>query len=156
MPLPWVRLDSNIGTHDKVLALLAQRDGAKAFVLFICALGYAGAHETDGRIPPWALTVNHGTAKLARLLIDHEFWDYHPDGPSAGYLIRNWSTRQQTADVTEAIRSAQSEGGRKANCIRWHGPDCGCWKTYSLRSLNGSPQRSQNRSVDRSVDRSVT
>lgn len=121
MPLPWVRLDSNIATHDKILALLSQRDGAKAFVLYVCAMGYAGAHGTDGHISTYALAVNHGTPRLAQMLIDHQLWEYNGDG---SYVIHNWLDRQEGALTT----GAKSKAGKKANCIRWHGPKCGCWE----------------------------
>lgn len=122
MSLPWVRLDSNIGTHDKVLSLLAQRDGSKAFVLYVCALGYSGAHATDGRIPKYALAVNHGTVRLATMLVDHRLWTYDPAGD--GYLIRNWETRQELTVTTDA----KSRAARRAACVRWHGQQCGCWE----------------------------
>jgi hypothetical protein len=125
MPLPWVRLDANIASHDKILYLLAQRDGSKAFVLYVCALGYAGGHGTDGHIPAYALPVIHGSAKLARLLVDCRLWTHNGDG---GYVIRNWEQRQQSAATTEWVSEQQSRGGRKGNCIRHHGPRCGCWQ----------------------------
>jgi hypothetical protein len=125
MPLPWVRLDANIGTHDKILELLGERDGAKAFVLYICALGYAGGHGTDGQIPKYALVVNHGSEKLARLLVNHRLWEYNGNG---SYQIRNWDTRQQMQSTTDEIREKQSRGARKGNCERWHGKGCGCWQ----------------------------
>jgi hypothetical protein len=121
MPLPWVRLDANIGTHDKILELLGERDGAKAFVLYICALGYAGGHGTDGQIPKYALVVNHGSEKLARLLIAHRLWEYNGNG---SYQIRNWEQRQELSSVTDA----RSVAARKAACRRWHGEDCHCWE----------------------------
>jgi len=123
--LPWVRLDSNIASHDKILALLAQRDGAKAFVLYVCALGYAGGHGTDGHIPKYALPVLHGNDRLARMLIDAKLWEYDQGGE---YRIRNWDARQELAAITEGKRQAQAVGGRKAMCQRWHGPQCGCWR----------------------------
>jgi hypothetical protein len=133
--LPWVRLDSNIASHDKILALLAQRDGAKAFVLYICGLGYAGGHGTDGCIPKYALPVLHGNDKLARQLVDTRLWEYGEDG---SYRIRNFDLRQELAVITEGKRAAQSMGGRKAMCQRWHGPDCGCWrKTAGIEVLGG-------------------
>lgn len=125
MPLPWVRLDANIGTHDKILSLLSQPSGEKAFVLYVCALGYAGAHGTDGHIPKYALKVNHGSEKLARMLIDHRLWEYNGDG---GFVIRNWELRQELMSTTEAKGRSASVAAKKANCVRWHGEGCGCWK----------------------------
>lgn len=121
MPLPWVRLDSNIASHDKVLWLLEQRDGAKAFTLYICCLGYAGAHGTDGHIPHYALKVNHGSQRLARLLVDARLWTYAEDG--SGYIIPKWAERQEMRVTTEE----RSRSATKAACVRWHGENCGCW-----------------------------
>jgi hypothetical protein len=122
MGLPWVRLDANFATHDKVLDLLAKPNGCKAFVLYVCALGYSGGHATDGHVPSYALPVNHGNERLARLLVDTKLWEYDPRG---GYQIRNFAERQEIAAISEAKRIA----GHKAACVRWHGKDCGCWKT---------------------------
>jgi hypothetical protein len=125
MALPWVRLDSNIGTHDKVLDLLGRPSGHKAFVLYICALGWCGGQGTDGLVPAGALAINHGSRRLADILVDVGLWEHAPGG---AYQIRNWSRRQETAVVREIRRTMQTMGAKKANCKRWHGPDCGCWE----------------------------
>lgn len=129
MPLPWVRLDANIASHDKVLNLLSDPSAKKwqAFTLYTCALGWSGGQGTDGKIPSTALPFVHGTPATARLLVKHKLWTE----TVAGYEIVNYSTRQQTSAITEAKRHAQSEGARKANCTRHHGKDCGCWKAAS-------------------------
>jgi hypothetical protein len=126
MGLPWVRLDSNISTHPKVLSLIAQRDGYRAFTAYVCALGYAGAHATDGLIERPVLATIHATERHAQMLVDGGFWEYDPDG--RGWIIRNWDTRQELSVITEGKRAAQSMSARKTNCVRWHGPECGCWK----------------------------
>lgn len=125
MALPWVRLDSNIATHPKILALLAEKDGPKAFVLYVSALGYAGGHGTDGTIPRYALSVLHGNDKLATLLVDKGLWEY---AAADVFSIHNFASRQELAAVTAGKRMAQSIGGKKAMCHRHHGPNCGCWK----------------------------
>ena len=122
MALPWVRLDANIGTHDKILDLLAERDGSKAFVLYICALGWAGGQGTDGRIKASALPHIHGTRRLAKMLVDQGLWKYN--GSADSWAIHNWSERQELAVITDARHLA----AKKANCVRWHRKDCGCWK----------------------------
>lgn len=124
MGLPWVRLDSNIASHDKILALLQQRNGAAAAFSYVCSLGYAGGNGTDGRIPFAALPFIHATKRHAEMLVDVGLWDPHP----AGWMVRNYGDRQQLAVVSEAIRAGQSRGALKANCTRWHGPDCKCWE----------------------------
>lgn len=126
MGLPWVRLDSNIASHDKILALVAahgQRGRAAGFV-YCCSLGYSGGNGTDGFIPFTALPFVHATKKDAELLVSVGLWEPHP----SGWTIRNYSDRQQMQSVSTAIRAAQSLGAQKANCVRWHGVDCKCWE----------------------------
>lgn len=125
MSLPWVRLDSNIASHDKVVELLSQRDGARAFTLYVCGLGYAGAHGTDGRIPRAALPFIHGTERLAIMLVEARLWEH--DG-TPGWRIRNWEQRQELSIVSAMKETGRKKSSAKANCFRWHGPDCGCWK----------------------------
>lgn len=124
MSLPWVRLDANIATHDKVLALLAQRDGYRAFTLYVCALGWAGGHGTDGFVPRYVIPHLHGTERHAQSLVESRLWEY----AEGGYAIRNWTERQQTAAVSRAKSDAQRRGARRTNCVRYHGKDCGCWQ----------------------------
>lgn len=128
MSLPWVRLDSNIASHDKVLRLLAAKDGHRAFTLYVCALGYAGGHATDGFIPAYALPVLHGTERLATTLVTHRMWEPDVVDGERGWRIRNYLQRQELSVVTEAKRHAQRLGARRTNCKRWHGPDCQCWR----------------------------
>jgi hypothetical protein len=125
MALPWVRLDSNIATHDKVLDLLSRPNGHKAFVLWTCALGWSGGQATDGIVPRSALPINHGTSKLADLLVDVRLWEHAENG---AYRIRNWDRRQETAIAREGREAMKRMSSRKANCTRWHGTDCGCWR----------------------------
>ena len=126
MALPWVRLDSNFHAHDKILTLLDDPSAKKwqAIALYSFALGWSGGHETDGRIPKSALGVLHGTPNVARLLVKYGLWDE----TATGWEIRNYAVRQQLSDETYTIRKSQSIGAAKGNCVRWHGPDCGCWK----------------------------
>lgn len=127
MPLPWVRLDSNIASHDKILSLLADPSRARyqAGLSYVFALGWSGGQGTDGRIPATALASIHGTDATAALLIRHALWE--PNG-AGGWVIHNYAERQQLAATTAAARTAQRAGALKANCVRWHGPDCGCWQ----------------------------
>lgn len=127
MALPWIRLDSSIASHDKILALLSDPSPKKwqAVSSYMFALGWSGEHGTDGRIPTSALPFIHGTAQTARLLVKYGLWIELDAG---NYAIRNYAERQQLTVVTEAKRTAASIAGRKAACVRHHGPDCGCWK----------------------------
>lgn len=124
MSLPWVRLDSNFYTHDKVLWLTTQRDGYRAISVYVFSMGYAGGHGTDGYIPRHVLPVIQGTERTAQMLVDARLWEY-ADG---GWTIRNWESRQELSVVTEAKRQASRLGGRKSSCRRLHGPDCNCWR----------------------------
>ena len=143
--LPWVRLDANIGTHDKTLELLEHKLGAQAFTLYVCSIGWAGGHGTDGLIPKHALRALapplRGPEKLAQLLVDVRLWEY----VEGGWCIVNYLERQQSSTVTEAVSAQKSAAAQKANCRRWHGPDCGCW----MRSQNGSQEGSHERSYER-------
>lgn len=127
MALPWVRLDSSIASHDKILAVLADRSPHKwqAVSSYMFALGWSGEHGTDGRIPTSALPFIHGTNTTARLLVKHGLWEE----TDTGYRIHNYAERQELKIVSESKRVAAATASRKANCVRWHGPDCHCWKT---------------------------
>lgn len=124
MALPWVRLDSNIGSHDKVLALLSDPSPKRwqAFASYMTALAWSGGHGTDGAIPRAALPFVHGTDSTAKLLCKYRLWEAR----TADWLIVNYSLRQELDLITEAKRAAQSLGARKARCRSNHGPDCGC------------------------------
>jgi hypothetical protein len=141
MSLPWVRLDANIGTHDKTLELLDHKDGTRAFTLYVCSIGWAGGHGTDGLIPKHALRAIAPSLrtpeKLAQLLVDVRLWEY----VEGGWQIRNYLERQQSSIVSEAVSAQKSAAARKANCIRWHGSDCGCWSSQT-GSQTGSHERS--------------
>jgi len=123
MGLPWVRVDANIASHDKILALLEHRNGRATAFSYICSLGYAGGNGTDGHIPFAALPFIHATKKDAEALVNVGLWEPNP----RGWTIHNYAERNQTAAVADAIRAGQRQGAIKANCIRWHGPDCKCW-----------------------------
>ena len=127
MGLPWVRLDSNIATHDKIVALLEEKNGVRAAWMYVCALGYSGGHETGGLVKFNVLPFIHGNKQLAQMLVKHRLWEPDPEG----WTIRKWGERQPSVQQTARTRAAQSLGARKANCVRWHGDDCGCWQEAS-------------------------
>lgn len=128
MPLPWVRLDSSIASHDKVLSLLSDPSPKKwqAVSSYVFGLGWSGQQGTDGRIPISALPFIHATTTTARLLVKYGLWDEISNG--TGWTIRNYAERQQLTMVTEAKKATLTAAARKANCVRWHGEECGCWK----------------------------
>lgn len=131
MPLPWVRLDSSIASHDKTLALLSDPSPKRwqAMTSYMFALGWCGEHGTNGRIPVAALPFVHGTPATAALLVKHGFWE--PVEDPAGWMVPNYAERQELAEVTELKRAAQRRSARRTNCKRYHGPSCGCWKHES-------------------------
>lgn len=121
MSLQWVRLDSNIGTNMKIARLLKQRDGHRAFVMYVCALGWSGGHGTDGYIPEDSFPFIHGTDRLAAMLSHVGLLDRADD---EGWMIRNYSERQELKEVTE-LKQAQK---KRAICARWmrEGRVCSC------------------------------
>lgn len=124
MSLPWVRLDSHIASHDKILNLLSDPSAKKwqAAFSYVCALGWAGNQGTDGLVPKNALPFVHANVSTARLLVIYGLWDEHLNG----WQIRNFAERQQTVAITEAKNEARRIASEKANCKRWHGDLC--WK----------------------------
>lgn len=132
MALPWVRLDSNIASHDKILYLLADPSTARwqAATSYMFSLAWSGGHGTDGFVPKTALPFVHGTQKTARLLEKYGLWDES----RAGWQIRNYSSRQQLSVVSDAKSASARAASAKANCVRWHGDSC--W-TRGACSRNG-------------------
>lgn len=122
MSLPWVRLDSNIASHDKILALLSDPSPKRwqAAASYMFALGWSGDHGTDGRIPAAALPFVHGTATTARLLVKYGLWAEK----TAAWEIRNFAIRQELSVVTAGKIEMRRAAAEKANCKRWHGADC--------------------------------
>jgi hypothetical protein len=117
--LLWVRIDTNLASHDKILALVndpSPRRWQAAFS-YVCAIGWAGDRETDGVVSRHALPYVHGTPTTARLLVDYGLWE--PNG-SGSWHIHNFAERQQTSVVAAQRRLDAA----RAACIRWHGPEC--------------------------------
>ena len=127
MGLPWVRLDTNLPSHDKVLDLLDRKTGRATAFVYVCSLAYSGANGTDGHVPFAALKFIHATKADAHTLVEVGLWAPNP----CGWTIRNYGDRQQLSATTDAIRAGQRKGALKANCTRWHGEDCGCWETMA-------------------------
>lgn len=133
MALPWVRLDSHIGSHDKILNLLADPSAKRwqAAFSYCCALGWSGDQGTDGRVPSVALAFVHGNTTTARLLVKHRLWKE----TSTGWEIVNYAERQELTVITAGKREARRVAAEKANCNRWHGKDCwnakGCSRDQS-------------------------
>lgn len=123
MSLPWVRFDTNFPMHDKVLKLVGVRGGREAGFVYCCALAYCGDIESDGLIPFGALPFVHGRKRDAELLVAVGLWKAHPEG----WEVVNYDRRNPTAETLRLQRTDRTVASRKANCVRWHGKDCGCW-----------------------------
>lgn len=117
MGLPWIRMDTNFAANDKVTDLVDEHGGKgkQAGFVYLCALGYAGAHETDGLIKRSALKFCHGTPGDAALLVTAGLWE--PD--EAGWRIKNYGTRNVIGAAQQVISEAKSEAGKKGAAARW-------------------------------------
>lgn len=113
MPLPWVRLDSNVASNHKILALLAEKDGYRAAFAYVCALGYIGGHGTDGFIAQEALGFVHATKRHADLLVTHRLWIDQP----GGWLVNDWEEYQESTPETQERRKRAQAGAQ----ARWNG-----------------------------------
>lgn len=120
MGLPWFRADTNLPTHDKILALLeASPKGKGAAFVYVCSLAYSAGHETDGFIRRAALPFIHGTATEARLLAEARLWEV----VEGGWQIVNYAERQRSSTTSAEISAARAAAGRKGAQKRWHGDD---------------------------------
>jgi hypothetical protein len=109
--LPWVRFDTSLPDHPKILALLDMKDGRAAGFVYCCALAYAGKHGTDGFIPRGALGRVNGRPADAQKLVDVGLW-LPVDG---GWDIAGWAERQESTDATQARRTKAQNAAR----ARW-------------------------------------
>lgn len=122
MGLPWVRIDSHIASHDKILNLLSDPSAKRyqAAFAYVCAIGWSGDQGTDGFIPQVALPFIHANDTIARLLVKYRLWEE----ALTGWQIRNYADRQELAIIADAKRESKRMAAEKGNCSRWHGPDC--------------------------------
>lgn len=136
MSLPWVRIDTNLASHDKILSLLDDSSAPlgiryRAAFSYVCAIGWSADRGTDGDVPSTALPFIHGTKTTGRLLTDHKLWEQHTSGL---WVIHNYAERQITTPVVERKRTE----GKRAACIRWHGVDC-----WTSKGCSRDPERSR-------------
>lgn len=122
--LPWVRLDSTFYENPKILAMLAERDGYRALVVYLSSLAYSGGHGTDGHVPTYLLPRVHGRKTDADRLVRHGLWK----PTETGWEIHDYTAMQPTSETTASIRADRRRAAVKGNCIRHHGPACGCWR----------------------------
>lgn len=112
MSLPWVRLDTNIATNHKMLALLAGKRH-RAGLAYLFGLAYSGGHELDGFIPEAALPFLHASAADAAALVDVGMWE----PVRGGWMVNGWAEFQVSNDENRKRR----ERAQKAANKRWHG-----------------------------------
>ena len=129
MGYPWARLDANIAHHDKICWLKAQRGGWRAISVYLFSIGWSVGQGTDGHIPAHMARSLDADRQTTALLTAANLWEQHPAGN--GWLIRNFAERQEVSLIREGKEKMRQVSSMKANCTRWHGPDCGCWKTSS-------------------------
>lgn len=110
MALPWVRLDTAMFDHPKLLGLFA---GGKhrAALVHVAGMAYAGKHETAGFIPREALMYIQGRAADAKDLVAADLWSES----AGGWDINGWDEYQLMSD--EAV--ARREKAKKAAAVRW-------------------------------------
>ena len=123
MGLPWVRLDANIGTHDKILALEADPSSKRwqAAWSYAVALAWSGGQGTDGHIPSYALASVKGTNVTARLLVKYRLWIEATDG----WRIVNYAERQELEVVTAGKREMKRMAARRATVFAGMAPNAG-------------------------------
>lgn len=122
MALVWVRLDTGLPDHPKVLALIGDKKHRSALA-YVFGLAYAGRHETDGFIPAAALPFIHATTADARALVDVGLWL----PVAGGWVVNSWEEHQPTSSTSDIRRKSLQRASRKGGCVKNHGPDCGCW-----------------------------
>jgi len=127
MGLPWARLDTNIAHHDKIVWLKHQRGGWRAITAYTFSIAWAVGHGTDAHIPTHMATELSADKTTISLLLACHLWEPVENG----WHIRNFAERQELEIITENKRASARLAAAKGNCIRWHGPDCRCWKTHT-------------------------
>lgn len=123
MAMPWVRLDTGLPDHPKILALIGGKK-QRAAMVYTFGLSYCGRHETDGFIPKAALPFIHGTDADARALVDVRLWHY----AEGGYQVNDWEDYQPTSEVSRQRVESLKSAARKGGCKKNHPPGCECWK----------------------------
>lgn len=114
MSLPWIRLDTSIGTNHKMLNLISAKRH-KAALAYIFGLAYSGGHELDGFIPSAALPFLHANPGDAAALVDAGLWEES----HGGWVINGWHEFQITSDEHKKRR----DRAQKAALKRWHGDE---------------------------------
>jgi hypothetical protein len=118
MSLPWIRFDTSLPDHPKVLALLEMKDGHRAAFVYCCALAYAGKHGTDGFIPREAISRINGRVADAERLVDVGLLDAIP----GGWTVNGWAEKQESTEETQQ-RRARAQAAAAARWSKKKGDD---------------------------------
>lgn len=110
MTLQWVRLETSLPDHPKVLELISAKKH-KSVMVYVLGLAYCGRHELDGYVPKAALPFIHGTKSDADALCFVGLWTPTPNG----YEINGWSDFQPTNEE----RNRAKQKAKAAAEIRW-------------------------------------
>lgn len=122
MSLPWVRIDTGLAQHPKMLDLLNDPHPQRwrAGLVYVFGIGWSAMGGTDGHIPVNALPAVHATRTTADLLTHYRLWE-----PTLnGWAIHNYAIRQELTVISEAKRMMRVQAAERAACARWHGPAC--------------------------------
>ena len=111
MTMPWVRLDTGLPDHPKMLALINGKKH-KAALAYVLSLSYCGRHELDGYIPASALPFIHATKGDALALCEIGLWHAR----EGGYEINDWADYQPSSEET----ARKKERAKLAANKRWH------------------------------------
>ena len=127
--LPWYRRDVGWYRHPKIAELVTMRDGYRAAFVWDASIAFATEFGTNGRIKPSDLRTLDARKTDAERLVKVGLWDEDPDG---GWMVHNFAEYQQTSQVTTELRAHRQAAAAKGNCIRHHGPACGCWRLRAV------------------------
>lgn len=113
-----MRLDTTFPSNPKLLAMVSEKDGHRAGLVYLCSLAYSGAHGTDGFIPNEALVFIHGRQADADRLVRNGFWRLQP----GGWLINGWTDFQESSiETQERRKKAQAAAQARWDKVRANG-----------------------------------
>ncbi|QQM15139.1 helix-turn-helix DNA-binding domain protein [Gordonia phage Banquo] len=88
---------------------IPKRDRAAAVGFWTLAGSWSARELTDGYVPAFMLTELSGTKRLAAILVEAELWSEMDNG----YIFRQWSKYNPTADQVRSDRDAARERMRR-------------------------------------------
>ncbi|MCA4754796.1 hypothetical protein H8Z60_19905 [Mycolicibacterium fortuitum] len=108
--LPWIRLQTTIFEHPKVLILKEDKQW-KAIVAYLECMTYSGRHGLAGYVPKTAIRLLHITAGDVAKLVNEGLLAAAP----GGWQINGWDEYQ----LADPESLARSEKAKKAAAARW-------------------------------------